>query len=140
MDSKYAKKSLGGSKEEVDEIQFNSKSRSIRVKPIKIVSNQNSNSQINRFFKELLSKKSINILTAGDDQPVSDGSNHSPFTKAFLDVLNSNKNRDGYLRFSTLANYIKKYVQSVTKDKQKPQYKNESLEDGDFIFKLWNII
>lgn len=137
MDSKYAKKSLGSSNK-LDTIEFNSQTRSIRVKPMKVASSStqnSSNSQINKLFRELLSKKSINILTAGDDQPVSDGSNHSPFTKAFLEALTSNSNK-GYLRFTTLANYIKKYVESVTEERQKPQYKNESLEDGDFIFKL----
>jgi hypothetical protein len=29
---------------------------------------------------DLLRRRTINILTAGDDQPVSDGSGHSPFT------------------------------------------------------------
>lgn len=136
MDSKYAKKSLVGGINKLDTIEFNSQTRSIRVKPLEVTSTQNSNTQVNSFFKELLSKKSINILTAGDDQPVSDGSSHSPFTKAFLDVFSSNRDKDGYIRFTTLANYIKKYVESVTKERQKPQYKNESLEDGDFIFKL----
>jgi hypothetical protein len=91
---------------------------------------------VNQLFKELLTKKSINILTAGDDQPVSDGSNHSPFTQALLNVLDSNINKDGYIRFTTLADYIQKYVANKTKEQQKPQYKNESLENGDFIFKL----
>ena len=50
---------------------------------------QHLENQSRRIFKELLSKKSINILTTGDDQPVSDGSGHSPFTQAFLAVLDS---------------------------------------------------
>lgn len=135
MDSKYAKKSLE-SANHLDTIEFDTKTRSVRIKPIKAPSVQKQNSEVNKIFKELLSKKSINILTAGDDQPVSDGSNHSPFTKALLDVLDSNINKEGYVRFSTVANYIKNYVEKQTKERQKPQYKNESLEDGDFIFKL----
>jgi uncharacterized caspase-like protein len=136
MDSKYATKSLASTKK-IDTVEYDTKSRSIRIKPTKIAPVQkDSNNEINNIFKDLLSKKSINILTAGDDQPVSDGSGHSPFTKAFLEVLNSNANKDGYVRFSTLADYIRKYVQEKTQQQQKPQYKNESLENGDFIFKL----
>jgi WD40 repeat protein len=139
MESKYAKKSLSGlsSKNlDLDSVEVDSKTRAIRLKPTKVNSTENSNSQVNKLFKDLLSKKSINILTAGDDQPVSDGSNHSPFTQALLEVLDSNINKDGYIRFSTLAEYIQKYVANKTQDKQKPQYTNESLENGDFIFKL----
>jgi len=128
MDSKYATKSLRNIKN-LDSIEFDVKTRGVKIKPMKVSSS-------NQTFNKLLSKKSINILTAGDDQPVSDGSNHSPFTKALLDVLDSNINKEGYIRFNTLAQYIKEYVQRQTKQEQKPQYKNESLEDGDFIFKL----
>jgi len=42
----------------------------------------------------------------------------------------------GFVRFSTLAEFIKKYVEDKTEHKQKPQYKNESIEGGEFIFKL----
>ena len=136
MDSKYATKSLAGAKN-LDSIEFDTKTRSVRIKPMKVTSTTQSNSsEVDKLFKELLTKKSINILTAGDDQPVSDGSEHSPFTTALLDVLDSNINKDGFIRFNTLANYIKNYVEKQTKQRQKPQYKNESLENGDFIFKL----
>ena len=142
MESKYAKKSLASSKN-LDHVEFDTKTRAIRIKPSKITTTQNSssnnsssNSEVNNLFKDLLTKKSINILTAGDDQPVSDGSNHSPFTQALLQVLDTNVNKDGYIRFTTLAEYIKKYVENKTKQQQKPQYKNDSLENGDFIFKL----
>jgi len=137
MDSKYATKSLASSKN-LDTIEFDTKTRSVRIKPLKIESSPTSNkeNEVENLFKELLSKKSINILTAGDDQPVSDGSHHSPFTTALLDVLSSNINQEGFVRFNTLANYIKTYVEKQTKKQQRPQYKNESLENGDFIFKL----
>ena len=136
MDSKYAKESLVGLKSKnLDSVEVDTKTRGIRVKPVKVASVENSSSKVNKLFKELLAKKSINILTAGDDQPVSDGSNHSPFTEALLDLLDSHIDKDGYIRFSTLADYIQKYVMKKTKEQQKPQYKNESL-DGDFIFKL----
>jgi len=143
MDSKYATKSISSSSiKELDSVDYDSKTRSVRIKPISSAivskSNNSSNSSIEakNIFQKLLSKKSINILTAGDDQPVSDGSNHSPFTQALLKALGEDSNKKGYIRFTTLANYIKKYVESKTGDRQKPQYKNESVEDGDFIFKI----
>lgn len=141
MESKYTKKSLENNKEALDNVEYDTQMRSVRIKPTTINSNSNSNSNSNNtativsLFQELLKKKSINILTAGDDQPVSDGSGHSPFTQAFLNALNTSNNNE-YLRFTTLAEYIKKYVEEKTKQRQKPQYKNESLENGDFIFKL----
>ena len=138
MDSKYTTKSLKNVKN-LDSIEFDTKTRSIRIKPLKVASassqTQNSENEAENLFKELLSKKSINILTAGDDQPVSDGSNHSPFTTALLNVLGSN-NTKGFIRFNTLAHYIKNYVEKQTNNQQKPQYKNRSSENGDFIFKL----
>ncbi len=136
MESKYAKKSLAGvSSKDLDSVEYDTKTRSVRIKPTKVATTD-SNSEVTQLFRELLSKKSINILTAGDDQPVLDGSHHSPFTQALLKVLDSSVKKDEYIRFTTLADYIKKYVENKTKNQQKPQYKNESLENGDFIFKL----
>jgi WD40 repeat protein len=144
MDSKYAKKSLSSSSKNLDSVEYDSKTRSVRIKPTNATiasnnssnsSNTNANNETLNLFKKLLSKKSINILTAGDDQPVSDGSNHSPFTQALLKALSSNTQK-GYVRFSTLAEYIRKYVESKTNNRQKPQYKNESEDGGDFIFKI----
>ncbi|MGD8549629.1 MAG: TAXI family TRAP transporter solute-binding subunit, partial [Desulfobacterales bacterium] len=39
------------------------------------------------YYNDLLSRKAINILTAGDDHPVSDGSGHSPFSIALINGL-----------------------------------------------------
>jgi len=134
MDSKYAKKSLNSSTKSLDEVSYDYKTRSVRIKPTKVSS---QNSEINNLFKNLLQKKSINILTAGDDQPVADGSNHSPFTQALLNTLNGKDvSSRGFVRFSTLAEYIKRFVENRTKNRQRPQYKNESSEGGDFIFKI----
>jgi len=135
MESKYAKKSLSGSAK-LDFIESDSTLRSVKLKPTKNNTDETSNNQTKKIFNNLLEQKSINILTAGDDQPVSDGSNHSPFTQALLEVLTNEENKDGYIRFTTLAEYIKNYVENKTKQRQKPQYKNESSENGDFIFKL----
>ncbi len=134
MQSKYATKSLASvSAKDLDTIEYDTKTRSVRIKATSTTTANNSSETIN-IFRDLLSKKSINILTAGDDQPVSDGSNHSPFTQAFLKALEI-KNK-GYVRFTTLAEYIKQYVENKTNKRQKPQYKNESLDGGDFIFKI----
>lgn len=135
MDSKYTNKSLSAMSN-LDSVEYDTKTRSVRIKPTKVATTTDSNSEVNKLLRDLLAKKSINILTAGDDQPVADGSGHSPFTQALIESLNSNIHKDGYIRFTTLANYIKKYVENKTKQQQKPQYKNESLESGDFIFKL----
>ena len=139
MDSKYAKKSIpSSSAKELDRVEYDTKTRSVRIRPTKesVVTNGSSSSSSSNIFKDLLNKKSINILTAGDDQPVSDGSNHSPFTQALLKALGEDGTKKGYIRFTTLADYIRKYVEEKTGDRQKPQYKNESLDGGDFIFKI----
>ncbi|MCK4442599.1 MAG: caspase family protein, partial [Sulfurovaceae bacterium] len=134
MQSKYATKSLASSSaKDLDTIEYDTKTRSVRIKATSKTPSAD-NSEIISVFNKLLSKKSINILTAGDDQPVSDGSNHSPFTQAFLKALELNNK--GYVRFTTLAEYIKQYVEDRTNKRQKPQYKNESLDGGDFIFKI----
>ena len=142
MESKYAQKSIpSSSAKELDRVEYDTKTRSVRIRPTKesvIANNSNSSSSSSsNIFRDLLSKKSINILTAGDDQPVSDGTNHSPFTQAFLKALEGEGGtKSGYIRFTTLADYIRKYVESRTHNRQRPQYKNESLDGGDFIFKI----
>ena len=140
MDSKYTNKSLSANAK-LDSVEYDEKTRSVKIKPtkvedVKVNSTSNNDSEVNNLFRTILSKKSINILTAGDDQPVLDGSGHSPFTQALIESLGSSINNSGYIRFTTLADYIKKYVENKTGKKQQPQYKNESLESGDFIFKL----
>ena len=92
------------------------------------------------YYNDLLSRKAINILTAGDDQPVSDGSGHSPFTKAILNGIGRGgidlQDRDGYGTFNQLAVYVKEKVEKATLRRQRPQFDNLSDEDGDLIFKL----
>lgn len=92
------------------------------------------------YYNDLLSRKVINILTAGDDQPVSDGTKHSPFTMAILEGLERKSldinDRDGYVTFNQLSVYVKEKVEKATGRRQRPQFDNLSLEDGDFIFKV----
>ncbi|HHH19310.1 MAG TPA: hypothetical protein ENK86_02190 [Campylobacterales bacterium] len=136
MQSKYASKSLNANTgNQLDGVEYDTQMRSVRIKPTSTVTVNSSNPTAS-LYNSLLAKKSINILTAGDDQPVSDGSKHSPFTQALLTALHTDQNKQGYIRFTTLASYIKQYVESKTGMRQKPQYTNESLENGDFIFKI----
>lgn len=92
------------------------------------------------YYNDLLRRRTINILTAGDDQPVSDGSDHSPFTRALLNALDKGgidiNDRDGLATFSQLAIYVKEKVEKATGRRQRPQFDNLSMEDGDFIFSL----
>lgn len=92
------------------------------------------------YYEDLLSRKAINILTAGDDQPVSDGTEHSPFTRAIINAIGKKgidlHDRDGYATFNHLAIYVKEKVEKDTARKQRPQFDNLSSEDGAFIFKF----
>lgn len=89
------------------------------------------------YYNDLLARKSINILTAGDDHPVLD---ESPFTPALLNALGRGNidihDRDGYATFSQLAQYVKEKVEKRTGRRQRPQFDNLSFDDGDFIFKI----
>jgi|GEM_PF-1630593 len=92
------------------------------------------------YYESLLQNQAINLLTAGDDQPVSDGSEHSPFTRAIIMALEEGsvdiEDGDGFVTFTELAVYVKKKVEKITDRRQRPQYDNLSDEDGDFIFKI----
>jgi len=92
------------------------------------------------YYKNIMGRKAIYFLTAGDDQPVSDGSGHSPFTKAIIEALENKAididDSDGYARFSQLAGYVKEKVEKATGGDQRPQFENISHQDGDYIFKF----
>ena len=93
------------------------------------------------YYNDLLSRKAINILTAGDDHPVSDGTDHSPFARALITGIGENgidiiHDRDGYATFNQLSIYVKEKVEKATSGRQKPQIDNLSDEDGNLIFML----
>ena len=92
------------------------------------------------YYEDLLSRKAINILTAGDNQPVSDGTEHSPFTLAIINAIGKKSldldDRDGYATFNQLAIYVKEKVEKATARRQRPQFDNLSNEDGDFLFRF----
>ena len=92
------------------------------------------------YYNDILKRKAINILTAGDDQPVSDGSGHSPFTKALLQALRDKgadiNDRDGFVTFNQLSTYVKEKVEKSTQRRQRPQFDNLLDDDGNFLFKV----
>ena len=92
------------------------------------------------YYNDLLSRKAINILTAGDDHPVDDGTDHSPFAVALINGLGKKgidlHDRDGYATFDELCIYVKKKVEQKTSRRQRPQFDNLSDEDGNLIFQL----
>lgn len=92
------------------------------------------------YYRDLLKRRSLNLLTAGDDQPVSDGSDHSPFAMAIINALQKKNidlnDKDGYATFTELSVYVKKKVEQTTKRRQRPQFDNLSMDDGDLIFKF----
>ena len=92
------------------------------------------------FYHDMLSRKAINILTAGDDQPVSDGSGHSPFTKALIEGLEKSAldlyDRDGLATFNELAVYVKTKVEKATDRRQRPQFANLTEEHGGLLINL----
>lgn len=92
------------------------------------------------YYNDLLSRKAVNILTAGDNEPVSDGAKHSPFTTALLNALDKGNidihDRDGFATFNQLAVYVKGKVEKNTNRRQRPQFDNLSMDDGEFVFKL----
>jgi len=91
-------------------------------------------------YIDFLNRKAIDILTAGDDQPVSDGSGHSPFTMAILEGLQNKDadvfDRDGYVTIDELYTYVKERVEKSTDARQQPQFDNMATENGKFIFKV----
>jgi len=91
-------------------------------------------------YVDFLNAKTINILTAGSDQPVSDGSGHSPFTMAILDGLQNKEadfsDHDGYVTLEELYVFVKDKVEKATDSRQQPQFDNMIGGNGNFIFKV----
>ncbi len=44
--------------------------------------------------------------------------------------------RDGFATFSQLALYVKEKVEKATGRRQRPQFDNLSMDDGEFVFRL----
>lgn len=92
------------------------------------------------YYQKLLRRKAINILTAGDDEPVSDGTGHSPFATALIKALEQKSvdlnDQDGYATFDELSIYVKKKVEQATQRRQRPQFDNLSQDDGSYLFRF----
>jgi WD40 repeat protein len=136
MESKYATKSIASSSVS-NAGDFGENMRAVRLKKVDGGSTTvNIMNTASSEYQDLLAKKSINILTAGKDTPVSDGTGHSPFTQALLNTFSNNMDTNGYIKFTTLAQHVANEVRERTHNRQEPQYRNDSLEGGDFIFKF----
>ena len=90
-------------------------------------------------YQELLNRRGINILTAGDDQPVDDGLKHSPFTRSLLLGLGKRNidmnDRDGLATFTEVASFVRNKVMEFTDGRQRPQFVVRG-DDGELIFNL----
>ncbi len=91
-------------------------------------------------IKTMLQRRSRQVLTSGDIQPVLDigGGEHSVFAKAFLDVLKENNEiLEGYDLYKAVSARVV-YETSGSPIKQEPQYaplRFSGHESGDFFFK-----
>lgn len=91
------------------------------------------------YIKYKAAKRSRLLLASGGDKPVldSDGSNHSVFTKAFLQALTANKGiMSGPQLFLKIRNQVSNSAKKVGFD-QMPEYKTikgAGHEVGDFFF------
>jgi len=90
-------------------------------------------------YQELLNRRGINILTAGDDQPVDDGLKHSPFTRSLLLGLGKRNidmhDHDGLATFTEVASFVRNKVMEFTDGRQRPQFVVRG-DDGELIFNL----
>jgi uncharacterized caspase-like protein len=92
------------------------------------------------FVSQLAAVKSRQILTAGGrGESVIEKSEwgHSAFTYKLLEGLeagNADQDRDGVITSGELATYIKTRVPKITGNRQTPQFKNLSNDEGEFVF------
>lgn len=92
------------------------------------------------YVSQLASLRSRQILTAGGKgEPVIEKAEwgHSAFTYKFLEGLESgaaDNDQDGVITSGEIANYIKTRVPKISGNRQTPQFKNLSNDEGEFIF------
>ena len=86
------------------------------------------------YWRKMVNKRTRVALTSGGLEPVADkgGGNHSPFAKAFLDVLKNNDSvMDGTQMFTAMRRPI------MVNANQTPEYsdvRNAGHDGGDFLF------
>jgi hypothetical protein len=86
------------------------------------------------YFAKIATKRARVVITSGGLEPVIDdsGNGHSPFTSAFLDILNGN---EGVLDGNTVFNAIRRPV--MLNSDQTPQFsdiRKAGHDGGDFLF------
>lgn len=97
-------------------------------------------SETKLFVGKLATLKSRQILTAGGrGEPVIEKSEwgHSAFTYKFLEALESGAadvDNDGIMTAGEIGTYIRTRVPRITDNRQSPQFKNLTNDEGEFIF------
>ena len=94
------------------------------------------------YLKRIASRRTWQILTAGDSDDLAADSGtrpgHSAFTSALLEGLEggADQNRDGYITATELSNYVTPEVTRQTSGGQSPffRYLSGSEQGGDFVF------
>lgn len=92
------------------------------------------------YVSQLASLRSRQILTAGGrGEPVIEKAEwgHSAFTYKFLEGLESgaaDNDQDGVITSGEIASYIKTRVPKISGNRQTPQFKNLTNDEGEFIF------
>ena len=104
------------------------------------VSERGMNNETKQYVAKLASMRSRQVLTAGGrGEPVVEKAEwgHSAFTYKFLEGLESGSadaDQDGVITSGEIATYIKSRVPRITDNKQTPQFKNLSNDEGEFVF------
>jgi peptidoglycan hydrolase-like protein with peptidoglycan-binding domain len=84
------------------------------------------------YLRRIASKRARVVMTSGGNEPVADGSGHSPFASALMDALKANS---GVLDGTELFTQIRRPV--VLSSPQTPEYSDLRFaghDGGDFIF------
>ena len=104
------------------------------------VSERGMSAETEMYVGKLAQLKSRQILTAGgkgEQVMENDEWGHSAFTYKFLEGLESgaaDSDGDGVITSAEIALYIKTRVPKLTHNRQTPQFKNLSSDEGEFLF------
>jgi uncharacterized caspase-like protein len=94
------------------------------------------------YVSKLATMKSRQILTAGGrGEPVVENAEwgHSAFTYKLLEALETgaaDQDRDGVITSGEIATYLRGRVMKLTENRQTPQFRNLSADEGEFLFIL----
>lgn len=104
------------------------------------VSERGMSAETELYVGKLAGLKSRQILTAGgkgEQVEENDEWGHSAFTYKFLEGMESgaaDSDGDGVITSGEIGQYIKTRVPKITNNKQTPQFKNLTSDEGEFIF------